>query len=67
MYINCWQCGEQIDALSAEIKVYESMISYLRSLMCEGSKNDDCDLWWRHDDCRVISVIIQELKSKIVS
>jgi hypothetical protein len=64
MNIKCWQCSEQLDASSIERQVYQSLIQNLRGRLCEGSINDDCNSF-RHEDCFVISGLIQELKGKL--
>lgn len=64
MYVKCWQCFEEIDTLSVEKRVYESVINYMRGFLCDNAKDDECDLWWRHEDCHVVSVMINEFKEK---
>lgn len=65
MYIKCWQCNEELDTSSIEKQVYQSLIENLRAKLCNNAILDDCDLWWKHDDCNIISVLIQELKEKL--
>ena len=64
MHIRCWQCSEDIDASSVEKQVYQLLIEYLRGKLCEGSINDDCGAY-RHEDCFIYSILIQELKDKL--
>lgn len=65
MHIKCWQCREELDASSIEKQVYNSLIESLRGKLCANAVLDDCDMWWRHEDCHTISVIIKELKEKL--
>ena len=65
MHIKCWQCSEELDASSVEKQVYQSVIDDLRGKMCANTVNDKCDLWWRHEDCSFITVLIQELREKL--
>ena len=65
MYIKCWQCSEELDAHSVEKQVYQSVIEHLRGKLCEGAVLDDCSLWWRHEDCHIVSVLIKELKETL--
>jgi coenzyme F420-reducing hydrogenase delta subunit len=65
MYVKCWNCSTEIDTLSVEQVIYEQMIESLRGLMCSGSVNDYCDLWWRHEGCDYVQGIIAELKEKL--
>ena len=65
MHIKCWQCREELDASSIEKQVYQSLIESLRGKLCDNAVLDDCDMWWRHEDCHTISVIIKELKEKL--
>lgn len=65
MYIKCWQCNEELDTSSVEKQIYQSLIEELKFKMCDGSVDGDCDVWWRHDDCRILSVIIEELREKL--
>jgi hypothetical protein len=65
MSIKCWQCGEELDTISSERFIYQSIINRLRSMMCANSKDDHCDLYWRHEDCLVIENIITEIKEKL--
>lgn len=65
MSLRCWQCSEELDTSSVERQVYQSVIEHLRGKLCEGAVLDDCDLWWRHEDCHIVSVLIKELKEKL--
>ena len=66
MYINCWQCGEQIDAVSAEKYAYRNVIRQMESMLCEWAKenNNNCDSY-NHQDCGVLQVLIQEYKGML--
>lgn len=63
MYINCWQCGEQLDAISAEKYVYRNVIRQMEGMLCEWARENgnNCDSY-DHDDCRVLQVLIQEYR-----
>ena len=65
MHIKCWQCGEDIDAFSAEKQIYRNIINDLRSRMCPDTVNDACQLWWKHDDCCILQNLIEEYKEKL--
>ena len=65
MHIKCWQCNEELDASSIEKQVYQSLIDNLRGKLCGNATGDECDLWWKHEDCHTLGVIIQELKEKL--
>lgn len=65
MHVRCWQCSEDIDASSVKIQIYQSLIDNLRGKLCESAKDDYCDMWWRHEDCHVVSDLIEELKEKL--
>jgi len=65
MPIRCWQCSEELDTSSVEKQVYQSLITEWRGKLCENAKDDQCDLWWRHEDCHMLGVLIQELKEKL--
>lgn len=66
MSIRCWQCSEELDTSSVERQVYQSVVEHLRGKLCENAKDDlKCDLWWRHEDCHIVGVLIQELKEKL--
>lgn len=66
MSLRCWQCSEELDTSSVERQVYQSVIEHLRGKLCENAKDDlKCDLWWRHEDCHMLGVLIQELKEKL--
>lgn len=65
MPIKCWQCSEELDTSSIERDTYIKLINNLRDKMCENAKNDKCDMWWRHEDCHIIGILIQELKDKL--
>lgn len=64
MYVRCWQCSEEIDTISIEKQIYRNIIRELQGFLCEGAENDNCDSY-DHEDCRVISILIQEYKGKI--
>jgi hypothetical protein len=65
MHVKCWQCSEEIDTYSVEKQVYHSVIEYMRGKLCENAKDDQCDLWRRHEDCHILGVLIQELREKL--
>ena len=66
MSLRCWQCSEELDTSSVERQVYQSVIEHLRGKLCENAKDDlKCDLWWRHEDCHMLGVLLQELKEKL--
>jgi hypothetical protein len=66
MSLRCWQCSEELDTSSVERQIYQSVIEHLRGKLCENAKDDlKCDLWWRHEDCHMLGVLIQELKEKL--
>lgn len=65
MNIKCWQCSQELDASSVEKQVYRSTIDILRGKLCGNAKDDQCDLWWRHEDCHIIGVLIKEFKEKL--
>jgi hypothetical protein len=65
MSIRCWQCSEELDTSSVEREVYNRLINDLRSLMCKNTKNDYCDLSWRHESCDILQGLIAELKEKL--
>ena len=66
MSLRCWQCSEELDTSSVERQVYQSVIEHLRGKLCENANDDlKCDLWWRHEDCHMLGVLIQELKEKL--
>jgi hypothetical protein len=65
MYVKCWQCSEQIDTISVEKQIYINIISELRGMLCSQAVDDSCYLDWRHEDCRIISELIQKYKEKI--
>lgn len=66
MHVKCWQCGEELDTINSERVVYQEVINKLRSMMCDNSKKDHCDLYWRHEDCWVLENIITDLKEKLI-
>jgi hypothetical protein len=66
MSVRCWQCSEELDTSSVEREVYNRLIIDLRSLMCQTSHNDYCDLWWRHESCDTLQGLIAELKEKLL-
>lgn len=65
MSIKCWRCSEELDSSSVEKQVYQSLIASLRDRLCKNAKDDQCDIWWRHEDCHMVGVLIQELKEKL--
>ena len=66
MSLRCWQCSEELDTSSVEKQVYQSLIAEWRGKLCENAKDDlKCDLWWRHEDCHMLGVLLQELKEKL--
>jgi hypothetical protein len=65
MSIRCWQCSEELDTSSVEREVYNRLIQDIRSRMCLNTTNDECYLWWRHEDCLAYQELIKELKEKI--
>ena len=66
MSLRCWQCSEELDTSSVERQIYQSVIEHLRGKLCENAKDDlKCDLWWRHEDCHMLGVLLQELKEKL--
>lgn len=65
MNIKCWQCSQELDASSVKKQIYQSLIDNLRAKLCNNAKDDQCDLWWRHEDCHVIGILIEELKEKL--
>lgn len=66
MYAKCWQCGEQIDTISAEKYIYRNVIRQLEGMLCAWAQENEnnCDSY-DHDDCRVLQVLIQEYKGKL--
>lgn len=66
MYINCWQCKEQVDAISAENHVYRNVIRHMEGMLCQSARenSNNCD-FYDHDDCRVLQVLIQEYKGRL--
>lgn len=66
MYINCWQCKEQIDAIPAEKSVYRNVIRQMEVMLCARARGNgnNCDSY-DHDDCRVLQILIQEYKGKL--
>lgn len=67
MSLRCWQCSEELDTSSVERQVYQSLIAEWRGKLklCGNAKDDECDLWWKHEDCHMLGVLIQELKEKL--
>jgi len=65
MSIRCWQCSEELDTTSVECQVYNRLIQDIRSRMCLNTVNDQCELWWRHEDCAAYQELIKELKEKL--
>lgn len=66
MHINCWQCGEQVDAIPAEKYVYRNVIRQMEQMLCEQARDNgnNCDSY-DHDDCRVLEILIQEYKGRL--
>lgn len=66
MYINCWQCKEQVDANSAEKYIYRNVIREMEDMLCEWARENghNCDSY-DHDDCRVLQALIQEYKGRL--
>ena len=54
-----------MDAQAAERQVYASLIHELRDKMCSNTVDDECGLWWKHEDCLVISELIKTIKGKL--
>jgi hypothetical protein len=66
MNLRCWQCGEHIDTISAEKYIYRNVIRHMESMLCLNARenNNHCDSY-RHEDCRVLQVLIQEYKERL--
>ena len=62
MYVKCWQCNEELDTSSVEQQVYKRIVSGLRQMLCPDAKNDVCDMWWRHEECHMASILIEKYK-----
>lgn len=66
MYINCWQCGGEIDAISAEKYVYRNLIRHMEGMLCVWARENgnNCDSY-DHDDCRVLQALIYEYRGRL--